>query len=95
MCKFCETISLSASNLFLTELIFRYPTITRPMFLNLNNFNEDFASIAPSAEVSGVDASVPEIFDPLFKSSEIWLSSSKLLIASCRASALPSLDNSQ
>ena len=69
--KFCETISLSASNLLRTELIFKYPTITRPMFLSLNNFNEDFASIAPSAEVSGVAASTPEIFDPLFKSSEI------------------------
>ena len=36
------------------------------MFLNLDNFNEDFASKALSAEVSGVDVSTPGIPGLLF-----------------------------
>ena len=44
--KLCAAISLSTSNLFLTELIFRYPMMTLPMFLILSNFNADLASVA-------------------------------------------------
>ena len=62
--RFYEEISLSASNLFPTESILRHPTITMPMFLNLNNFNEEFAFIVLSADVSGVDVSTPEISGP-------------------------------
>ena len=54
--RLCEAISLSASNLFLTELIFRYPIMTLPMFLILNNFNVDLASIALSSAIRGVAA---------------------------------------
>ena len=53
---FCEVISLSASNLFLTELMFRHPIMILPMFLILNNFKVDFASVALMAATRGVGA---------------------------------------
>ena len=53
---FGEVISLSASNFFLTELMFRYPIMILPMFLILNNFKVDFASVALMSVTRGVAA---------------------------------------
>ena len=48
MSLFSKTISLSALNFFKIEFIFKYPTITPPIFLNLDKCNEDFASMSLS-----------------------------------------------